>query len=240
MLTGFVALTFGWFGGRFVHSIRYLVPLVPFLCVAAAYALVRLRRHSLLVWRVAAAGVVVATALYALAFTAIYRAPHTRIAASAWIERTVPAGSVIVSEHWDDALPVRPIPGRYVGRELPVFDPDDATKLRKLYDGLAGADLYVLSSPRAWRTVGRLPDRFPLMPRFYHELGAGHLGFRKAAQFTSAPRLLGVTLDDLTAEETFTVYDHPAVILYRRAEDLSWERFRDAVCGGASLPGCSR
>jgi hypothetical protein len=239
MLLAFVLLVFFYVGSRFTNSIRYLVPIVPFLCICGALALVELRRWNEFVGRAAVVTVVGATALYALAFVQIYRSDHTRIAASAWIGENVPRGSTIVHEHWDDALPVRSDPNAYRIAELPVFDPDDGTKLRKLYDGLAVADYYALSSPRAWNTIGRLPDRFPIMTRFYRLLGRGELGFEKAAQFTSYPRLLGVELEDTAAEETFWVYDHPPVILYVRTEQLTWPRFRTTLCRGAALPGCA-
>ena len=45
MLLLFVAATFGYFGSRFAASLRYLVPMVPFLGVAAAYGLVRAARR---------------------------------------------------------------------------------------------------------------------------------------------------------------------------------------------------
>jgi hypothetical protein len=238
MLLAFVAVTFAQFASRFAHSIRYLLPIVPFLCVAAAFAIGLLRRRSVGLAGLAAAGVLVPTLLYALSFVSIYREPHTRIEASAWLDRTAPQGAKLVNEHWDDALPVRPQPDRFRQAELPVFDADDETKLRKLYDGLADADLYVLSSPRAWATIGRLPGRFPIMSRFYERLRAGALGFRKVAQFESRPGLLGVELSDLEAEEPFWVYDHPPVLVYQRDGPLSWDRFRAAMCSGDSLPGC--
>lgn len=238
MLLAFVAAVFVLFASRFAHSIRYLLPVVPFLCIAAAYAIGLLRLRSAWLVRLAAAGVGVATLLYALSFVTVYREPNTRVAASAWLERTTPAGARLVGEHWDDALPVRAAPERFRRSELPVFDPDDETKLRKLYDGLADADLYVLSSPRAWRTIGRLPGRFPIMTRFYAQLRDGALGFVKAAQFESPPRLFGLELSDLDAEEPFWVYDHPPVLVYRRDGELSWDRFRAALCSGEALPGC--
>jgi Dolichyl-phosphate-mannose-protein mannosyltransferase len=238
MLVSFVLLVFFYFGSPFAHTIRYLVPILPFLGLAAAYGLVSLHEAAPWLARGAAAGVLAATLLYALAFVQIYRHPNTRVAASRWIHANVPAGSTIVDEHWDDALPVSG-GERYHLRELPVFDPDDQTKLRKLHDGLRGADYYVLSSPRAWKTIGRLPSRFPIMVRFYDLLQHGRLGYRQAAQFTSYPRLLGIELRDLDAEEAFWVYDHPVVKIYRRVAPLTWRRFRATMCAGARLPGCS-
>ena len=238
MLIAFVVVTFGYFGTRFAHSLRYLVPIAPFLCLAAAYGVLWLRRLGAVVPAIAAAALVVPTLAWAVAFTNVYRHPNTRVAATEWIDRNVVPGSVIVSEHWDDALPVGSVPGRYELRELPVFDPDDETKLGKLYEVLRDADFYALSSPRAWYTIGRLPDRFPLMVRFYELVREGRLGFARAATFTSLPSLLGASLDDLGAEESFWVYDHPRVEIYRRLVTLTPEEFRASICAGEPLPGC--
>ncbi len=132
------------------------------------------------------------TGAYALAFHEIYTEPNTRLGRAGLDRRERPAGSTIANEHWDDSLPVggrRARATRLVDRSR--LRPRRRDKLRKLYDGLARADYYSLSSPRAWRTIGRLPDRFPLMARFYEQLFAGRLGFREVASFTSEPRLFG-------------------------------------------------
>jgi hypothetical protein len=240
MLLSFVVLIVGYFGSRFVHTIRYLLAAVPFLCLAAAFAVVELRRRSSRIGVAVAAALLGATLIYALAFEQVYRHPHTRVAATDWIMANVSPGSTIVNEHWDDGLPIGAPPGRYELRELPVFDPDDPTKPRKLYEGLAGADYYVLSSPRASATIGQLPDRFPIMARFYRLLDRGQLGFRTAAEFESFPRLLGVTVSDQDAEEAFWVYDHPPVEIYERFEPVSWPRFRAVLCPDTSAQVCGR
>ena len=237
MLVAFVVVSFAYYGTRFAHSIRYLVPIAPFLCLAAAYAIVALGPRR--VARPLAAVVVVATLAWALAFTHVYRETNTRVAATRWLNTARP-GTAIVDEHWDDALPVGVVPGRYDMRELPVFDADDGDKLDKLYAGLHDADLYVLSSPRAWRTIGRLPDRFPIMARFYRRLRAGELGFTRVARFRSEPELFGIAIDDVSAEETFWVYDHPPVEIYRRVRSFTPGSFRQAVCGGGGEPSCPR
>jgi hypothetical protein len=237
MLVVFALASFAYFSTRFAHYPRYLAPIAPLLCLAGAYAVVALARRPVLT-RTAAVVVLGTTLLWALAFTHVYRAQNTRVAATVWLNDTAPAGSTIVTEHWDDALPAGYEPDRYHLRELPVFEPDDDRKLRRLYVVLRDADLYVLSSPRAWHTIGRLPDRYPLMVRFYRELRGGRLGFSRVAQFRSEPELLGVTIDDLSADESFSVYDHPRVEVYRANGPLTWERFRTAVCGGQALPGC--
>ena len=248
MVLGLVFTVFLYFGTQFVHSGRYLLPMVPMLAVAAAYGVVVLTsEHARL--RLGVSAVLVATtALYAVAFTHVYTEQNTRLAATEWLNEYVPPGATIANEHWDDPLPVgglwidpatgKGLPGARRGVIVPVFDPDDAMKPRTLYDSLSGVDYYVLSSPRAWNTIGRLPDRFPLMTRFYRELFAERLGFVRAKEFTSYPQLFGVQLKDGGAEEAFSVYDHPRVLVFRRAAPLSWPRFKAALCPESVPSAC--
>lgn len=247
MLLAFVGFVFAYFGTRFVHSGRYLLPLVPLLAVAAAAGLAALAgrrpRHAAAL----ALAVAATCALYATAFVGIYTRANTRVAATEWIYANVAGGSVVANEHWDDPLPIGgiwlepgdgPEPRAYRGVDVPVFDGDDETKLRKLFVALAAADVYVVSSPRAWNTVGRLPHRFPLTTRYYEALLSGRLGFTRAAEFSSPPRIFGLELDDLRAEEAFWVYDHPPVLILRRSEPLDWETFRTRLCPRPVRPHC--
>jgi hypothetical protein len=239
MIVAFVIVVFVYFGSSFAHTGRYLLPLVPFAVIAASYGLVSLGRWRHVGAAVAAAVVVVGSALYALAYHHIYTEPNTRVAATNWIASHVPRGSTIANEHWDDSLPVGGLAQEYTGKTIPVFDADDSTKLRKLYDGLSGTDYYFLSSPRAWRTIGRLPDRFPIMVRYYRQLFAGRLGFVRVVRFRSEPELFGVVLHDVGAEEASWVYDHPPVLVYRRERALSWSEFRARLCAPPVPSGCS-
>ena len=250
MIVAFVLTVFLYFGTRFGHAGRYLLPMVPLLAVAAAFGVTVLTRGHRTLWISLSTVLVVATALYAVAFDTIYTRPNTRIAASEWISENAPPGAVVANEHRDDALPVR---GRwgvtaeearelggFVGREVPVFDLDDSTKLRKLYEPLAAADYYVLSSPRAWRTIGRLPEHFPLMARFYQSLFDGRLGYTEVKSFRSEPTILGIGLRDLRAEEAFWVYDHPPVRIFKREAPLRWDAFRAELCRGSEQqPFCA-
>ena len=231
MVLAYVLGIFLYMATRFQHMGRYLLPIVPFLAIAAAYALLRIPARWGLAAAVAAALLVAVTGTYALAFDAVYTSKTTRLAASDWIASHIKPGATIADENWDDTLPVGSLlASRYRVLILPVFDNDDGTKLRKLYAGLSHADYYTLSSQRAWRTIGRLPDRYPLMVRFYRELFAGRLGFVRAASITSQPRLFGVHLDDVGAEEAFSVYDHPPVKIFRHRTKLTFKQFRHVLC----------
>ncbi len=218
-----------YLASRFVHTVRYLLPLIPILCATAGVAVASLARARRGPVAVAAIGTLAVA--WALAYTAIYRAPHTRIVASAWIRAHTHPGDVIVGEEWDDQLPTPADPDLRL-RELPVYAPDDAAKLHRLWTGLRDADLVVLSSARASGAIGALPGRYPLTTRYYDRLLAGRLGFEPVARFRSRPRLAGVEIPDAWAEEATSVYDHPEVRVLRRAATLSWPEFRRRILAG--------
>jgi hypothetical protein len=132
-------------------------------------------------------------------------------------------GSVLANELFDDPLPFsmdghiafgagpyRSLELYYPDRtdpidQLPLYDEDTPDKLEMLLDALDQADYIVMSSGRLWQSIPRLPMRYPMTTRYYELLFAGELGFEKAAEFHSYPRLFGIEFDDTWAEEQFTV-----------------------------------
>jgi YYY domain-containing protein len=192
--------------------------------------------------------VVISSVLYSLAFVSIYSRPHTWLEASRWIYAHVPDGSVIANEHWDDKLP-QPLPGAgqnsgargYHHLTLPMYEPDTLDKYLLLKDILSQADYIILASNRLYRTIPRLPQRYPISTRYYELLFAEELGFRLEKAFTSYPglpfapstgsgqgklrTLLSWTIVDDDADESFTVYDHPKPLVFKKERDLSDEEF---------------
>ena len=227
-------LLFGYHAWQFAATGRYFLPIVPVLAVFAAWPLAADRRTSR---RVLAGVVVCLTAGWALAFTSIYRRPMTRVEASRWIYDHVPAGSTLATEHWDDGLPLAlhdapRVPYHTV--ELHLYDEDSDAKRRTLVDQLAAVDYVVLSSNRLYRSIPREPWRYPLTRRYYELLFAGDLGFRLERSFTSYPRLGPLEIPDDEAEEAFTVYDHPHVLIFRKTDAFSRER-AERLLGAVSL-----
>ncbi|MEQ8514958.1 MAG: DUF2298 domain-containing protein, partial [Chromatocurvus sp.] len=217
-------------------TLRYLLPAYPVFAVLAAKFLVALgercaRRSAgrkipahapLLI-------VTLATLCWALAFTAIYRGPQPRIAATEWIRDNVSVDAVLGVEAWDDALPARPrnLPVMaYRQRTLEIYAPATADKREALLADLAAVDYLMVSSNRGYEALTRLPRRFPLATRYYELLFGNLAGFELAAEFAAYPHLAAVTVDDTAAEEAFTVHDHPRVLIYRKTAEFSLSRLR--------------
>ncbi|HVO41540.1 MAG TPA: DUF2298 domain-containing protein, partial [Aggregatilineales bacterium] len=101
-----VLVYFAFVGHNWVTTMRYFMPIYPFLSVLAAWGLVTfasftwrwLRAKRTVVRRLALAGgvallvgVPAATALYAYMFVSIYKRPLTRVEASYWAMRNIPS-----------------------------------------------------------------------------------------------------------------------------------------------------
>ncbi|MCC7242873.1 MAG: glycosyltransferase family 39 protein [Acidobacteria bacterium] len=241
-------------GGQFAMTGRYLLPIYPMLALLAAWLLVTAWNRAAArdcvastQWRRATATglatlVVLSTALWAAAFTAIYRRPNSRVVASDWIYRNVPTGATLATEHWDDALPV-PLAGRsprdFRAVQLTPYDDDTPRKLDLLIQRLDAADYVVLSSNRLYDSIPRLPMRYPMTIRYYDALFSGALGFERVADVTSYPSLGPLQVPDQDAEEAFSVYDHARVQIFRKTSQWSPSRAR-ALLGSVDWEGIIR
>lgn len=187
------------------------------------------------------------TALWALAFVnGVYNREHPFITASKWMYENIPDGSVWITEHWEEGLPlILPIPRGNPAEHgwrnvvMPMYEEDTEAKFAILKQNLREGDYYVLATKRLYGALPRLPQRYPMSIRFYELLFSGQLGYELAAEFTAYPRLFGIEIPDQDADESFWVYDHPRVLIYKKVRDLSDAEW-DALLGGTwetAIPG---
>ncbi|HJO34098.1 MAG: DUF2298 domain-containing protein [Anaerolineales bacterium] len=145
------------------------------------------------------------------------------------------SGAQLANESsWDDGLPLRMdgydgFSGIYGGHNLELYWEDDEAKRERMLDILAQSDYILISSNRQYGSIPRLHTRYPLTIAYYDALFSDELGFELAAEFESAPNLGSWQFSDQGAEEPFTVYDHPKVLIFRKAADFSIERVRDVL-----------
>ncbi len=231
-----------WIATVFFHqgfvyqcTLRYFLPIYGCLAILAAWLLVRMvdlapqrARSSRLLRQAAVAAVLLFTAAWALAFVSIYRQPHTRVEASRWIYDHIPKGTVLGCEHWDDYLPL-PLDGirgpqEYQQIELPHYVADDVEKRGQLLAKLNAASYIILASQKLRDSIPRMPHRYPFTISYYSGLEDGTLGFDKVAEFTRPMNFLGYRISTRSAEEAFSVYDHPPVVIYKKAARFDPEK----------------
>ncbi|MBL8055555.1 MAG: glycosyltransferase family 39 protein, partial [Anaerolineales bacterium] len=111
---------FLFMGTRWVMSVRYFLPIYPFLALLAAWALTELGkpadagRRTPAVRRLSAMGLLVivlgGTLAWAWGFTSIYRTDNTRIQAARWVYANVPAPVNLTVTLADGSVTSEPLP----------------------------------------------------------------------------------------------------------------------------------
>lgn len=226
------------YGHWFSKFTRYYLIITPFLSLLAAYLLwecwTRARGGRLRCFAAGLTACVLAGAVsWGAGWATIYRRPNTRIAASQWLVAHLPPGTPVANETaWDDSLPLGGPQGLKM-IDLALFDPDTAEKRDALLWKLDQAQWIVVSSSRAWASIPRLPQRWPLTTEYYRLLFSGRLGFAPVRKFDSYPCLLlpgrAIPIQDDSAEEALTVYDHPRVVLFAKTAAWSLPRARELL-----------
>lgn len=206
---------------QFSKTLRYFIFLFPFFSFYAAigflYVTKKLPKIGVFI-------LLILCIIWPFAFFSIYLNSITRISASHFIYNTIPQEKILLIEHWDDPLPLpveNPMRKAYTIHQLPVFDVDSDEKFRTIDILLEKGDYLILSSNRGFASIPTVPKRYPRMKKYYEDLLSGKLhGFKKIKEFTSYPSLkylgIPITFNDDFADESFTVYDHPKVIIFKK------------------------
>jgi hypothetical protein len=246
---------------------RYMLPVYPCLALFGVAAVMTLYYHdwrferaslrrlqpALPALRVTFVGLVLAGTMFqGLALLNVYSVPNTRVQASLWIYSHIKPGSVLTYEQWDDALPV-PVdgydPSMYVQAStidtsgqrttgLDLYGPDSVAKARELAAVLPTIDAITMPTDRLDKSIPRLPARYPLTIHYYQLLFSGQLGFHLAAQFVDYPHLLGITLNDSGADESYSVFDHPHCRIFVRDTPYPYtsKQLFQKLMAGVQLP----
>ena len=173
---------------------------------------------------------------YAVAFVRLYFMEHPYRVASRWMYENIPAGSTIMEPHWDDKVPVG-LDGfsgsrfKMAGQayELPVYERDTPRIRTLLTSRLHEADYLAFATPRAIDSIPRIPDEYPSTTALLRLLWGEKLGYRLVYATKNRPNLFGLSFNDDLADESFSVYDHPKVVVFQNVERLSQEELERRI-----------
>ncbi len=231
-----------------VKFLRYMLPLTPLLGLFAADATLRLGRWLGERWRFPGQAVVrwglpavvlIASLLWSVAYMRVYAQEHPWQAASRWFYENAPRGSVYTWEAWGDPIPVdlpnlnlyRPTHGYRDVWMQPYSDMLPQDKLNHIIQSLRQADYVILSTPRIYLSVARLPWRYPVDIRYYELLFQERLGLKLEARFTAWPGFGPLEIIDLDADQSFFDYEHPPVLVFKKTRDLTEQEWQTLFAG---------
>lgn len=216
-------------GNFAVGFMRYLLPIYPIFAILAGFFLNSiLDRIKIMENKVIRTGVnlviLLLIIIWPISFISVYSRTNTRIEASDWIRKNIPKGSTLAVEHWDDRLPMTDSSG-YDFAELALYEqPDNENKWNIVAGQLSQSDYIIIASNRLYVPLQKLDDCqkfikcYPLTSRYYKDLFSEKLGFEKIKEFSSYPTVpvLGWKIIDDAADESFTVYDHPKILIFKK------------------------
>ena len=245
-------------GAAELKFLRYFLPLIPFLCLVGARLFFELYGWVKGKWRPLVIGVMVlviaCSVFYSFAHVRIYSRQHPILQVAGWTNANVGPNDIVAAEDWEFPLYV-------ITRQktvLRIYDEDTPEKMSTIAQQLYDADYFIVLTQRAYGTITRLPERYPLSSRYYELMFSGKLGFEMVYCATSYPSLLGITFVDdpfsrsnLTvpegicacspsgmgvinmgyADETFTVFDHPLSMVFKKVTPLSQEELYNLLMG---------
>lgn len=226
LLLGVFVLVMAYYWLSIAPLLRYVLPAAVGFCVFAGAGLACLSSKP---GRVFSVLLVLAAAAWSFGMVALHTRTNSRIVASAWLWNETKPGTVVAHESpWDDGLPVSVrYPGskdlRWPGFEdhfrfidLNLEIDDSSEKVRNIAHRLGQADYLAISSERIRKPQIALRERFPMMPTYYAMLANGELCFEQVFKLHPGYEVLGYSFDDSGAQEPWSVYDHPAVEIYKR------------------------
>ncbi len=208
----------------FAKWTRFIAPSFPLFSLFALLFIMQITKKNI----VTVVCIVAITIIPGLAYLSLYTSPDVRFSASDWIYKNIPARSKILSETAnviDIPIPSAHSPittNRYYLNSFNFYDLDASTELQtELSEALDGAEYVIVPSRRIFKN--HMTANYPLLVNYYSDLFSGRAGFEKVAEFSSYPRLklFGKTLiefPDEEAEETWTVFDHPVIRIYKKTQ----------------------
>ena len=193
---------------------RFIAPIFPVITIFAILfiqnIIIRINRRF---WIPAFAGMTLILIIPGISYLSVYQNPDVRFQASEWIYKNIPNNSYILSETANVVdIPIGNGSNNYNVISFNFYDLDENHELQsELKKHIEKADYIFIPSRRIFMNIPK--NKYPLLNNYYDKLSSGKLGFEKVAEFSSG-------LNDEKAEETWTVFDHPVIRIYKKVKSF--------------------
>lgn len=201
---------------------RFVAPTFPFFAIFSIFILEKVSSKNKTLGQILTSVLVLSASVWTIMFFSIYTKEDVRLNASKWFKQEIPENSYILTES-GNTLEV-PLSGNYTKRPLDFYHLEENPEIQQgLPKELEKADYFIIQSRRIFYNHPR--ELFPLTSNFYGMLFSGKLGFSKIKTFTSYPKIGPFEIPDEAAEETWSVFDHPVVRIYKKTEPLTKNQY---------------
>jgi hypothetical protein len=202
----------------FTKWTRFVVPTLPFFVLfSLEIFFLKGRRVKRFSPKLALGALVLAGVFSSLAFFRVYKREDVRVRASDWMAENLPSGAIIFNEAGNVVdIPLR---GSFYKINFDFYSLEENPFLwRNLFLSLTRSQYLVVPSRRIF--ANHPLHLYPRTACYFKLLFSGKLGFSEVKKFTSYPAL-GVgtwqfEIPDEKAEETWSVFDHPVVRVYKK------------------------
>lgn len=216
----------------FTKWTRFIAPTFPFFAIFATFSLQTFEKKTRRSVYYFLAGILVfGTMLWTMSFFSIYTNPDIRIIASRWLESHAKEGSSFLVEG-GNTVDI-PLSGNFQRTSLDFYSLEyDPLIEEKILGALYSSNYFLVQSRRVFYNHQRLTALFPKTAGFYNALFDGKMGFEQIKEFNSYPKLSlpgsaswRIEFPDEKAEETWSVFDHPVIRVFKKTKQLSRENY---------------
>lgn len=209
-----VFVYFLYFGQLYVKWTRFMSPIFFIFPLLAAVSLSKI--NSKLVRTV----IIFVSIIPGLFYMRLYSNPDIRVTASEWMNKYIPEGSKVLSEGGN----VMDIPLEGGKLDITNFDfyslENNPQSKKRLVTKISEAEYILIPSRRVF--MNQVGPSFSSSHFYYQALFNGSLGFEPIQSFQLKTDLF---LNQEIAEETWTVFDHPTIRIYKKVNNLSLEDY---------------
>jgi len=205
---------------------RHLIPLLPFVYITISLFITnmiqKIRSKVLLVTCVYPVGALLLVTFclsYSFAFLNIYLTPHPAFKTLSWMSQNLPKNAKILTEDLD--VTIDPIKKEFP--DITLFDfysldnkVPPKTTTEELAQKLKENEYFLILSRKVFQNRLKNPDLFPNSASFYDNLFQNRSEFVKIYESENPFQIFGIKIDDNNSEESFQVYDHPQLLLFKK------------------------